>query len=192
MTAPAVPLKNLGPCPNKRRHLYQGSYRYFQWTNAGKAVVHGLEGNFNVPILGASGNRLKLLNNFTWMFKNKSKSTGQPLSIIPKYTVNSTLDWQATQKLSAQATATFYGPQEPRTLTARGANATGSELDRVGSYAVFGLGGTYEFNKNYRTSFGVTNLLDKVIKRRSNSTSGGAFTYNEPGRAYYVSFTGSF
>jgi len=169
------------------------SYWVTQWENSGPALVHGLEGNFNVPLLGTSGDRLKLINNFTWMFSNKSKEDGQPISIIPKYTINSTLDWRATPQFSAQLTATFYGRQKPRTITARQLQASGSGLNEVGSYALVGLSGTYEFNKNSRLAFGVTNLFDKVITREANSTdSAGAATYNEPGRGFYVSYTASF
>lgn len=169
-----------------------GTYKYFQWFNGGPALIHGLEGNFNVPLLGQFGDRLKLINNFTWMFSNNSDRTGQPVSVIPKYTVNSTLDWQATRQLSAQLTATFYGRQSPRTLTGRGAAAEGAALTEVGSYALLGIGGTYEFNKNARLGFGVNNLADKIIKRTSNSSNGGAATYNEPGRAVYATMTVSF
>ena len=85
-----------------------GASQVFRWVNAAKAVVQGFEGNFNVPILGESGSRLKLLNNFTYMIENKNKTTDQPLSIIPRYTINSTLDWRATEKLSAQALSLIH------------------------------------------------------------------------------------
>jgi len=169
-----------------------GASQVFRWVNAAKAVVQGFEGNFNVPILGESGSRLKLLNNFTYMIENKNKTTDQPLSIIPRYTINSTLDWRATEKLSAQATATFYGRQKPRSLTVSGATSTGTQTNVRGSYAVYGVGLNYEFNKNYRAGFGVNNLFDKRLFRADVAGGDGALTYNEPGRAYYVTFTGSF
>ena len=34
---------------------------------------------------------------------------------------------------------------------------------------------------------GVNNVLDKQLFRESSSSQAGAATYNEPGRAYYVS-----
>ena len=40
------------------------------------------------------------------MIENKNKTTGDYLSVIPKFTVNSTLSWQATQDLSMQSTLT--------------------------------------------------------------------------------------
>ncbi|OKO44017.1 hypothetical protein AM469_000960, partial [Pseudomonas aeruginosa] len=38
----------------------------------------------------------------------------------------------------------------------------------------------------------VSNLFDKRLYRQGNSFDAGAATYNEPGRAYYVSMTTSF
>lgn len=169
-----------------------GSYRYYQWHNAGKAVVQGVEGNLTIPLLGDNGNRLKLINNFTWMIENKSKETNQPLSVIPKYTINSTLDWQATPKLSTQLTGTFYGKQEPRTNTLTGAEATGTQLDSISPYAIFGVSAAYKVNTSWRLGLGIGNLFDKRIERRSNNSSAGAYTYNEPGRLYYATATLSF
>ena len=47
------------------------------------------------------------------MLQSKDKDTGNPLSVIPEYTLNSTLDWQASERLSTQLTSTIYGRQEP-------------------------------------------------------------------------------
>ncbi|RMX08392.1 TonB-dependent siderophore receptor [Corticibacter populi] len=169
-----------------------GNSRIFRWSNAAKAVVQGFEGNLNVPLLGQHGDKLKLINNFTYMIENKNKTTDQPLSIIPKYTINSTLDWQIDPQWSAQLTATFYGKQEPRSLTQGGANATGDALNERGSYHLFGLATQYKLNKNLRANVGVKNLFDKRLFRESVSSGAGAATYNEPGRAYYLSLTASF
>ena len=49
------------------------------------------------------------------MVENENKTTGQPLSVIPEYTVNTSLDWQAAANLSLLLTGTFYGRQEPAT-----------------------------------------------------------------------------
>ncbi len=173
----------------------QGSYRYFQWHNAGKAVIEGLEGNLNVPLIGTSGNTLKLINNFTWMDKNHSKETGRPLSVIPKFTINSTLDWRVTEALSAQLKATVYGRQKPRSHAPTNNQPTtpvGADAE-IGTYTLFGIGATYNVSKNLRVGFGVNNLLDKQILRAGKqSNSAGAYTYNEPGRAYYLTATASF
>ncbi len=93
---------------------FVNGYRAFQWVNSGKAVVRGLEGNLNIPLVGENGRILKLSNNFTSMIENHNKANSQPLSVIPRYTINSTLDWRLNEKVSVAATGTFYGRQKPR------------------------------------------------------------------------------
>lgn len=169
-----------------------GRSQLYQWMNASKAIVKGFEGNLTVPLDGKDGSKLKLVNNFTYMLKNHNKANNQPLSVIPKYTVNSTLDWQVTSAFSAQLNATFYGRQEPRTVRSGGAAAAGNQLNEISPYALFGIGAQYKFNKDYSMSFGVSNLADKRLYRESNSDGAGASSYNEIGRAYYISLTGRF
>jgi ferric enterobactin receptor len=86
-----------------------GTSQVYQWMNASKAIVKGFEGNLTVPLDGKNGNTLKLVNNFTYMLKNHNKDSNQPLSVIPKYTVNSTLDWTINANWSTRLNATFYG-----------------------------------------------------------------------------------
>ncbi|MDR2325418.1 MAG: FepA family TonB-dependent siderophore receptor [Acidovorax sp.] len=169
-----------------------GQSKVFQWMNASKAIVKGFEGNLTLPLDGKDGRTLKLVNNFTYMLKNHNKSNDQPLSVIPKYTVNSTLDWKVNTVLSAQLNATFYGRQEPRTIQSGGAASTGNQLQPLSSYALFGIGAQYQLAKDYSLNFGITNLANKRLYRESNSSGAGAATYNELGRAYYVSLTGRF
>lgn len=169
-----------------------GTSQVYQWMNASKAIVKGFEGNLTVPLDGKNGSTLKLVNNFTYMLKNHNKASDQPLSVIPKYTVNSSLDWTINANWATQLNATFYGRQEPRTVQTGGAASVGAQLQEVGSYALFGLGAQYKFNKDYSLNFGVTNLADKRLYRESNNAAAGAATYNELGRAYYVSLTGRF
>lgn len=65
-------------------------------------------------------------------------------------------------------------------------------MREVGSYALFGIGGQYRFKNDLTLSFGVTNLTDKRLLRESNSSGAGAATYNEVGRAYYLSLNARF
>jgi len=173
----------------------KGAY-ILQWENASKAVVAGWEGTLNIPLMGEAGDILSWNTNFTYMIENKNKKTGEPLSIIPKFTVHSMLDWQATEALDLSLSMTLYGYQDPRQLTSTGAAASGSDLKQQGGYALWAINGNYELTRNWSFSAGINNLFDKEVKRQgsysssSNSTSGtgaGASTYNEPGRAYYAS-----
>ncbi|WP_153575150.1 TonB-dependent receptor domain-containing protein, partial [Pseudomonas aeruginosa] len=121
------------------------------------AVVEGLEGTLTLPL--ADG--LKWSNNFTYMLQSKNKETGDVLSVTPRYTLNSMLDWQATDDLSLQATVTWYGKQKPKKYDYHGDRVTGSANDQLSPYAIAGLGGTYRLSKNLSLGAGVDNLFDK-------------------------------
>jgi Outer membrane receptor for ferrienterochelin and colicins len=164
---------------------YSSNYDIYQWQNGGKALTQGLEGNLTLPLIEDT---LNWRTNATYMFTSKYKSTGNPLSLIPKYTVNSWLEWQMTDALSTTLSWTMYGRQHPRTTAEIRKEASGLSDKEVGAYAIYGVGVNYEVNKNLRFSAGISNLLNKQIYRENE----GASTYNEPGRAYYAGVTTSF
>lgn len=156
-----------------------------QWENGGKAVVEGLEGTLLVPVIADT---LSWRTNATYMIKSENKDTGNPLSVIPKYTINTLLDWQVTSKFSANVNWSLYGRQKPREY-AEIRNENGVlATNEVGSYSVVGIGGNYQLMKDLRLNAGISNLFDKQIYRENE----GASTYNEPGRAYYAGVTISF
>ena len=160
-------------------------YAVYRWENGGKALVEGLEGNLTIPLVE---DKLNWRTNATYMFVSKYKETGNPLSIIPKYTINSMLDWQVTDKLSANANWTLYGRQKPRTAGEIRKEASGLDGSEIGAYALVGIGGNYQLTKDLRLNVGVSNLFDKQIYRSAE----GAVTYNQPGRAYYTGVTATF
>lgn len=172
--------------------------RVFQWENASKAVVQGVEGNFNVPLLGDQGSVLKWTNNVTYMIDNENKTTGQPLSVVPEYTVNTSLDWQATDNLSLLLTGTFYGEQVPATRDRNNDDRCASADDPVlclaprDPYSLWSLSGRYRITDKVSFGFGVNNMFDKRLFREHNSNGAGAATYNEPGRSYFVSMNVGF
>ena len=159
----------------------------FQWENI-DAKIQGLEGSFTWDITPD----LKWRNNFTYMIESENKETGDYLTIIPKYTINTGLDWQINEKAMVGATGTFYGRQKPRKYTFKGDETTENQTNERGSYAVFGLVGKYEFTKNLHVNAGVRNLFDKQLYREGNFDQAGANTYNEPGRSYYLGVTAKF
>ncbi|SMB43352.1 iron-enterobactin outer membrane transporter [Serratia proteamaculans] len=174
----------------------KGTTNIYQWENVPKAVVQGLEGTLNVPV----SETVSWSNNATYMIENKNKTTGDYLSIIPEFTINSTLSWQATQELSMQSTLTWYGRQKPKKYNYQGKQVSGTETKEVSPYAVVGASATYDVTKNISLTAGIDNLFDKRQFREGNSqnvgdpTTGainiagaGAATYNEPGRTYYMS-----
>ena len=174
----------------------------YQWQNISRAVVEGLEGSFNVPVT----DNVSWNNNLTWMLQTKNKETGDKLSIIPKYTLNSTLSWQALDDLSLNTTLTWYGKQEPKKYNYKGKLATGSETKEVSPYSLVGFSATWDAMKNISLTGGVSNIFDKRHWREGNSQTtcsfapgtsecngvsyiygAGANTYNESGRTWYMS-----
>jgi ferric enterobactin receptor len=160
-------------------------YNILRWENGGKAVVEGLEGSLVIPVVK---DRLSWRTNATYMITSENKDTGNPLSVIPKYTVNTMLDYQVTDKLSTNLTWTFYGRQKPREY-AEIRNEVGLlATNEVGAYSVAAIGVNYDLAKNLRLNAVISNLFDKQLYRENE----GASTYNEPGRAYYAGMTLSF
>ena len=162
----------------------------YQWSNANRALVEGLEGNLTLPLIE---NKLSWVNNFTYMHKTKNKDTGNPLSIVPKYTLNSSLSYQITDSLDAMLTYTQYGKQKsrknPENRMENGDDKNINQLadsDDISSYAVWGLSAGYNWKDTISIRVGVSNLFDKRIYRSSSSKNYNAHTYNEPGRAYYA------
>ncbi|MRS15455.1 TonB-dependent siderophore receptor [Enterobacteriaceae bacterium RIT691] len=165
----------------------------YKWENVPKAVVEGLEGTLNVPV----SETVNWTNNITYMLQSKNKETGDRLSIIPEYTLNSTLSWQIVQDISVQSTFTWYGKQQPKKYNYKGQPATGSELNEVSPYSIVGLSGTWDATKYVSLTAGIDNLFDERHWRAGNAqTTGGATgymygagaeTYNESGRTYYLS-----
>lgn len=172
----------------------------YQWTNIPEAVAQGLEGSLRVPLTRT----LDWINNLTYMLESKNKSTGDYLSIIPEYTINSSLDWRVNESVGMLFSLTLYGEQKPMKLDYKGNPATGTSANTVSPYAVAGLSANYTWSKNLKVTTGINNLFDKRQFRAGNAvsvsstpvygTSGGAgaATYNEPGRTFFLSMTGSF
>ena len=156
-----------------------------RWENGGKAVVEGLEGNLVIPLVKDT---LSWRTNVTYMITSEDKETGNPLSIIPKYTINNMLDYQVTDKFSANVNWTLYGRQKPRQYAEINKEKEGLSNKEIGAYSVVGLNVNYDLMKNLRLNAGISNLLDKRVYREND----GASTYNEPGRAYYAGVTMSF
>ncbi|MDR1662234.1 MAG: TonB-dependent receptor, partial [Azoarcus sp.] len=69
---------------------------------------------------------------------------------------------------------------------------TGNAIKVRPAYDLWGVSAGYAFTKNLKTRVGISNLFDKRLFREGNGSSAGANTYNEPGRAYYMTLTASF
>ncbi|HDL8409335.1 TPA: TonB-dependent siderophore receptor [Yersinia enterocolitica] len=166
----------------------------FKWENVPKALVEGLEGNLTVPFTDT----VQWSSNLTYMLESKNKSTGDYLSITPEFTLNSSVNWQATDDLSLLSTVTWYGRQKPKKYDYQGLPVTGTARNEVSPYAIFGLSASYTVTKNVSVTTGIENLFDKRQFREGNAQNvaniagAGAATYNEPGRTYFVSLNTQF
>ena len=161
-----------------------------QWENTPKATISGIEGNLVIPL----HDTLKWSNNFTYMHKSEDYQ-GNPLSLVPKHTINSTLSWTPNERFDANLTFTHYGRTKPRGVAVNrleqngnpraGVAALSSEHNQtqVGSYGIWGINAGYNWNKRVAVRGGISNLFDKKLYR----TTAGAQTYNEHGRAFYGS-----
>lgn len=166
-----------------------------QWENTPKATISGIEGNLVIPL----HDTLKWSNNFTYMHKSEDYQ-GNPLSLVPKHTINSTLSWTPNERFDANLTFTHYGRTKPRGVAINrlerdgnpraGVAALSSEHSQtqVGSYGIWGINAGYNWNKRVAVRGGVSNLFNKKLYR----TTAGAQTYNEHGRAFYGSLKVSF
>ncbi|MET1078807.1 MAG: FepA family TonB-dependent siderophore receptor [Pseudomonas sp.] len=163
--------------------------RVLQWTNAGKAVVEGVEGNLFVRL----SDQLDWNTNFTYMLESEDRETGEPLSVVPEYTVNSRLDWQASERLSFELGATHYGTQEAPSRNLRTDKPYAADAQRdIDPYTLVDLSGGFAFSEHLSVRVGIKNLFDKQLYREGNADEAGAASYNEPGRAYFASLTTSF
>ena len=169
----------------------------FMWDNVPKAIIEGLEGTFNIGLTPT----LDWSNNMTYMLQSKNKSTGEALSVIPEYTLNSRLDWQVTEQLGLNTNITWYGKQVPNEFDFNGKPVQGEEQNQLSPYALVGLGGRYNLSNALAFNVGINNLFDKRLYRRGNAVGvgdprtifgAGAETYNEPGRSFFASATYSF
>ncbi|MFD2237472.1 FepA family TonB-dependent siderophore receptor [Aureimonas populi] len=164
-----------------------GTARVFRWENTPEAVVSGLEGNLLVPILDT----LNWRTNGTYMIESEDKQTGQPLSLVPEYTINTALEWQATDRLEFVLSAAHYGKTEAPTLNVVTGNAQ-ANTDSLDPYTIVNIGVDFEAHENLRLGAGVTNIFDERLFRQGSGTSAGAATFNEPGRAFYLRASATF
>lgn len=152
----------------------------FQWENQGEAVIEGLEGFVQVPVTEA----VSWSTNVTGNLRSERKDTGEALSLIPKFTVNSNVNWDITPRWNADLGVSYYGTIEaPEVSDTTGDELSTLKLDRK-PYALANVSTRYSVTDNIHVGAGIKNLFDKQIKREGTGTNAGARTFNEPGRAY--------
>ena len=163
----------------------------YRWGNTPRAIIEGVEGNITLPFLDDT---LVFSTNLTYMLKNKNKETGNPISLVPKYTVNSNLNWKINDYWDVNTSYTRYGKQKTVENAENFMHViynTGESLVtqyQLGSYGIWGANVGYKFNNSLSLRVGVNNILDKRIYRNA----GTARTYNERGRSYFANLKYSF
>lgn len=173
----------------------------YQWQNIPKALIQGFEGNVSIPV----SNSIWWRTNFTYMLESKNKLTGDYLSITPKYTVNSSVDWAVSHQWTLLGQITLYGKQKPQKYDYQGNVVQGSAADSISPYALVTVGAKFTPNKTWQFNAGIDNLFDKRLFRRGNAAGvntnpgnpnmlagAGAYTYNEPGRSFYLKAQANF
>ncbi|EXB70972.1 tonB-dependent siderophore receptor family protein [Acinetobacter sp. 230853] len=155
------------------------TYNVLQWTNIPKALIQGLEGSISLD-----WGDVTWTNNFTYMIDSVNKKTGNPLSVVPNYTINSIFNYDITDAWDVNFVYTQYGRQKPRQYKETSLeDKQGIITESVKSYGLAGINTGYKFNDNFSGRIGISNLFDEQ-KLRDNTVNQ---TYNEPGRAYYAS-----
>ncbi|MBJ9985412.1 TonB-dependent siderophore receptor [Acinetobacter sp. S40] len=152
------------------------TYHLLQWTNIPKALIQGIEGSITLKFDNASWT-----NNFTYMMDSVNKSTGNPLSVVPNYTINSIFNYDITDQFDVNFVYTQYGRQRPRQFAET--RNTSMNTTSVKSYGIAGINAGYKFTDQFSGRIGISNLFDEQLLRDNDVNQ----TYNEPGRAYYAS-----
>lgn len=170
----------------------------FQWENSGPAVISGLEGSLTVPLhetLTWTTNFTKVLQSERQAWSRLADGTdgwiGVPVSLVPDYTINTSLRWEALEGLGLTLSATHYGPIEASNRNFRGGEIPDDQQVGRDPYTTLNFGLDYQINDNARLSAGVNNLAN-TRQFATAGSPGNANTFNEPGRSYYLSLTGSF
>lgn len=153
----------------------------FVWENQGKAIIEGVEGFLQVPVTDT----LKWNTNLTTNIRSERKDNGEPLSLIPKFTVNSSVNWDITDFWNADLSASYYDDIEaPQVAVATGNSIeTAKQLNRK-AYVLTNLNNKFQVSDQLSLGFGIKNLFDEKVKREGTGNNAGARTFNEPGRLY--------
>src|SRR5690606_28348523 len=112
---------------------------------------------------------------FTETEQTSGPNKGDPLNAIPKHMVSSSLNWDATEKLSLFLRGTW-----------RDEEWQSSGEPPLSGYAIFDLGGSYAVNDYLSINAGIFNLADK------DTTNTDEYPIIEEGLRLWVSATVTF
>ncbi len=139
--------------------------------NIDKAITRGIEATFKAPL----ARTLDLSSSYTFT-KSEQKSgefAGQPLSQLPRHMLNLALNWKPSQQWAGWAKLSYRGKES---------QPTGGRSARTwvaGSYAMFDMGGSYNYSKDVTFYAGIYNLFDKDVYYEDYATV-------QDGRRYWI------
>ncbi len=131
------------------------AYRYISdRINVDEARMRGVEATFAWDITSS----VSLGANYTYTESEQRSGDfrGEPLNQMPKHMFNTTLDWQASDRLGTWARLNY------RSKTSEYLSRT-SMAESTPSYTLVDVGGTYDVSRNLKLLAGVYNLFNEQI-----------------------------
>lgn len=160
------------------------------YTNITEAKTEGLELTGTAPILRNVGHllldSLTLTANATHMFTSENTHTGAPLSTIPEWAANTTLDWTVSEQLNLALDVQYTGKMVGLDFV-RQANAIGTAQIQK-AFTLVDLSANVRVNDSVTVNTGIRNLFDES----PNGLADGGNNFYTPGRRVFVSLTGRF
>lgn len=135
---------------------YENGTWFTRNENIQSAVTRGIEMVANFPIL----DNLKWNNNATYFLKAKNEDTGATLINTSKLTINSALNWQASDPLNVELSAQYLGKQYLSDKTVK------PTMQKP--HTIVNLTSNYSVNDKLTLRGGFTNLLDKKLSNGSD------------------------
>lgn len=138
------------------------AYRFISdYVNVDEARMRGVEATFDWAI----SETVSLGANYTYTDSEQRSGVfrGEPLNKMPKHMFNTTLDWQASDRLGTWTRLNY------RNKTSEYLSRT-SMAQSTPSYTLVDLGGTYDVNKNVKLLAGIYNVFNEQIEYDSYET----------------------
>src|SRR5690606_1386016 len=124
--------------------------------------------------------------------QKSGEQEGEPLTDTPEHTVNASLRWRTTERLTTWVRGEYNSERYRARSRVRGAPSY-ADLGDFKAYSLFHLGGSYRVADNVTLNATVYNLLDKdFIDYKAYSTDdgveyGNVYANSEEGRRYWLS-----
>ncbi len=138
------------------------AYRFISdRVNVDEARMRGVEATFDWDITAS----VSLAANYTYTESEQRSGDfrGEPLNQMPKHMFNTTLDWQASDRLGSWARLNY------RSETSEYLSRT-SMAESTPAYTLVDVGGTYDVNQNLKLLAGVYNVFNEQIDYASYET----------------------